>query len=229
MIGIDDVAIRKGISYATAIYDLETHHLIALLEGREKDDIVPWLKAHPKIMVVARDRASSYAEAVSEVLPEAIQIADRFHLFENLIKYLKDMFYSEIPDKIVIKNNEVLDKKAKKVISELANIDDSILDNLNYNSELPKDKDGNIIEFYDYLYDMNDKLHTNQKINREEKYKKIICIRNDKNMSIEELSKKYNYCESSIKKYLSMSDNEVEQVKIKKNNKRKKMQNFLNI
>ena len=33
-VGIDDVAIRKGQTYAIAIYDLKDHHLIALLEGR---------------------------------------------------------------------------------------------------------------------------------------------------------------------------------------------------
>ena len=126
-IGIDDVAIRKGIKYATAIYDLDTHHLIALLEGREKEDIVPWLKEHPKIKVVARDRASAYTEAINEILPNAIQIADRFHLFENLLKYLKDIFYKEIPDKIVIKDGKVLDRKAQKVIKELANIDKNFI------------------------------------------------------------------------------------------------------
>ena len=105
------MAIRKGMKYATAIYDLDTHHLIALLEGREKDDIVPWLKEHKNIKFVARDRASSYAEAIDEVLPNTVQVADRFHLFENIIKYLKERFYSELPDKIVIKDNEILDKK----------------------------------------------------------------------------------------------------------------------
>ena len=81
------------------IYDLENHQLIALLKGREKDDIIPWLKEHPKIKVVARDRASAYAEAINEVLPNAIQIADRFHLFQNLVVYLKNILYKEIPDK----------------------------------------------------------------------------------------------------------------------------------
>lgn len=57
------------------------------------------------------------------MFPETVQIADRFHLFENIIKYLKDMFYSELPYKIVIKDNKILDKNACKVISELANID----------------------------------------------------------------------------------------------------------
>ena len=224
-IGIDDVALRKGINYATAIYDLETHHLIALLEGREKEDIIPWLKAHPKIKVVARDRANAYAEAINEILPNAIQIADRFHMFENLLKHLKDMFYKEMPDKIVIKNGQVLDKKAKKVIKELANIDEEILNNLNYDNSPPIDSNGNVINFCDYLYDMNDQLHTQQLKNRNEKYNKIINIRKD-NLSIKELSIKYGYSSASIKKYLDMTNDEVEQIKIKRKYNRKKENKF---
>ena len=227
-IGIDDVALRKGINYATAIYDLENHHLIALLEGREKEDIVPWLKEHPKIKVVARDRASAYTEAINEILPNAIQIADRFHLFENLLKYLKDMFYKEIPDKIVIKNNQVLDKKAKKVIKELANIDKNFLNSLDYDNSLPLDKNGNKIEFYDYLYDMNDPLHIQHSKNRIEKYNKIIELRKD-HLSIKELTIKYGYSSGSIKKYLNMTDEEVEQIKIKKNYNRKKESKYSKI
>ena len=69
-IGIDDVAIRKGQTYATAIYDMEDHRLIALLDGRNKETVVEWLKNHQKIKIATRDRASAYAAAISEVLPE---------------------------------------------------------------------------------------------------------------------------------------------------------------
>ena len=231
MIGIDDVSLRKGITYATAIYDLKNHHLIALLKGREKEDIIPWLKKHPKIMFVARDRASAYADAINETLPNAIQIADRFHLFQNLIKYLKELIYSKIPDKIVIKNKEILDKKATKILKELNNIDEKVLNNLSYTNEVPIDDNGNIIEFYDYIYDMNDELHTNQAKNRQKKYEKIIEIRND-NLPVEDLSKKYKLCKQSIKKYLSMTPEEVKQVKLKKNyncRKENKFSKFTNI
>ena len=225
MIGIDDVSIRKGLSYATAIYDLETHHLIALLEGREKDDIIPWLKAHPKIIVVARDRASAYAETINELLPNAVQIADRFHLFENLIKYLKDLFYSEIPDKIVVKDNEIKDK-ATKVLKELSNIDENILNNLNYTNEPPVDVDGNIINFIDYEYDLSENKYQEHAKNRQKKYEDIINIRKDINLSVNELVIKYKYSKASIKKYLSMTDEEVEEIKIKKNYNRKKKTEF---
>ncbi len=57
-VGIDDVAIRKGRTYATAIYDLSDHHMIALLEGREAGTLREWLEKHKKIKLVARDRAA---------------------------------------------------------------------------------------------------------------------------------------------------------------------------
>ncbi len=230
-IGIDDVAIRKGIKYATAIYDLDTHHLIALLEGREKDDIITWLKEHKKIKFVARDRASSYAEAINEILPNAIQVADRFHLFENLIKYLKDMFYSELPNKIVIKDNKILDKKATKVMSELANIDENILNSFNYTNDIPKDENGNEIKFIDVEYDMNDEMHVAQAERRIEKYNIAIQIRNDSNLNVTELSKKYDTSQYLVEKYLKMSDKEIEQIKTKKNYKRKETEfsNYKNI
>ena len=224
-IGIDDVAIRKGLKYATAIYDLDTHHLIALLEGREKEDIIPWLEKHKNIKFVARDRASSYAEAINQVLPNAVQIADRYHLFENIIKYLKDKFYSEIPDKIVIKNNEILDKKATKVKKELANIDANILNNLNYTNDVPINKNGQPINFIDLEYDLNDKEHIIQAENRLKKYDTAIKIRKDytdnKIIKISELADKYNISKNMVKKYLKMTNENVEQIKVKKNYKRK--------
>ena len=230
-IGIDDVAIRKGIKYATAIYDLDTHHLIALLEGREKDDIIPWLKEHKNIKFVARDRASSYAEAINEVLPYAVQVADRFHLFENIIKYLKEMFYSELSDKIVIKGNEVLDKKATKVISELANIDWNIVDSFSYTNDAPIDKNGEEIKYIDVEYDMNDEMHLAQAKRRLEKYNIAVKIRNESDYNVNELSEKYNASQYLIKKYFKMSDEEIEQIKIKRNYNRKETEfsNYKNI
>lgn len=81
-IGVDDVAIRKGQTYATAIYDLRDHHLIALLDGRDGEPLKEWLRSHNKVRLVARDRASAYASAINEILPDCMQVADRFHLLQ---------------------------------------------------------------------------------------------------------------------------------------------------
>ena len=66
-IGIDDVATRKGHKYATAIYDMKDHHLIALLDGRDGETFKEWLIKHPKITKITRDRASAYANVINQI------------------------------------------------------------------------------------------------------------------------------------------------------------------
>lgn len=80
-IGVDDFAIRKGQNYGTMICDMETHQPIALLPGRDGEALKQWLKRNKQVKLVSRDRAGSYAAAISEVLPDAIQVADRFHIY----------------------------------------------------------------------------------------------------------------------------------------------------
>jgi transposase len=140
-IGIDDVAIRKGHTYATAIYDLKDHHLIALLDGRDGVPLKEWFKSHNKVRLVARDRASAYASAISEILPDCIQVADRFHLLQNLLEYMKDIFKEEMPSKIYIQNEKISEKAPEKVLKEKAP-DDSYLDSLHYDNTPPENPDG---------------------------------------------------------------------------------------
>jgi len=105
-IGVDDWAYRKGQKYGTIICDLETHAIIDVLEGRDGETLEKWLRGHPDIEVVSRDRASSYASAVSNVLPEAVQIADRFHITKNLLDALNDTMKSIMPEVIEVPTDE---------------------------------------------------------------------------------------------------------------------------
>lgn len=143
-IGIDDVAIRKGQTYATAIYDLKDHHLIALLNGRDGAPLKEWLQSHNKVRLVARDRASAYAGAIREILPDCVQVADRFHLLQNLLEYMKDIFKEEMPPKIYIQNGELSEKEPDKILKEKMP-DHSFLDNLHYDNTPPKTPDGNVV------------------------------------------------------------------------------------
>jgi transposase len=89
-VGIDDWSFRRGHRYGTILVDLERHEVIDLLEDREAESVTDWLKRHPKVEVIARDRSGAYAEAASKGAPQAMQVADRWHLMHNLAGALEE-------------------------------------------------------------------------------------------------------------------------------------------
>jgi transposase len=103
-IGVDDFAYRKGQTYCTVICDGETHKPIEVLDGRDGIALKEWLRQNKQVKKVTRDRAGTYAKAISEALPGAIQIADRFHLHQNLLTAVKDALNGVIPNEILIPN-----------------------------------------------------------------------------------------------------------------------------
>ena len=146
-VGIDDVAIRKGQTYATAIYDLNDHHLIALLDGRDADTLKEWLKYHKKIKLVARDRASAYAKAINEILPDCTQVADRFHLLQNLIDRMRNIFKEEMPENIYIKNGAILEETPEKVKTPKVSSNAPQLNNYHYDNEILMDENKNPVSY----------------------------------------------------------------------------------
>lgn len=92
VVGIDDWAWRKGHRYGTIVVDLERGCPIDLLEDRATETVAAWFQAHPTVKVVARDRAEAYAAGIREGAPDATQVADRFHLFQNLAAALQEVF-----------------------------------------------------------------------------------------------------------------------------------------
>ena len=88
-LGLDDFALKKGDKYGTILINTQTGRPLDLLPDRTAEAVKPWLATHPEIQVVSRDRASAYADAVSQVLPQAVQVADRYHLIQNLRNHLQ--------------------------------------------------------------------------------------------------------------------------------------------
>jgi transposase len=83
-VGVDDWALRKGRRYGTILIDLERGRVIDILEGRDGKALTAWLKDHPGVEVITRDRWPAYAQAATEGAPQARQVADRWHLLRDL-------------------------------------------------------------------------------------------------------------------------------------------------
>jgi transposase len=90
VIGVDEWAWRKGQNYGTILVDLERGVVADLLADRSAASFETWLREHPGVTVVSRDRDGVYAEGGYSGAPRAQQVADRFHLVQSLIRAVQD-------------------------------------------------------------------------------------------------------------------------------------------
>ena len=91
VLGVDDWAWHKGQRYGTILCALERHRTVDLLVDRAAETLESWLRAHPGIEVIGRDRGTCYAQGASAGAPKTRQVADRWHLMHNLQEALVRM------------------------------------------------------------------------------------------------------------------------------------------
>jgi transposase len=99
VLGIDDFSFKRGRTFGTILVDLSTHQVIDLLPERTTESAATWMQNHPEIQYVSRDRGNDYAQAVRKGAPQARAVADRFHLYQNLVEAIEPVVarcYKEI-------------------------------------------------------------------------------------------------------------------------------------
>ncbi len=89
IIGVDDWALKRGRTYGTVIVNLETHRVVELLPDRTAETLAAWLRMYPTIERVTRDRSTDYSAGIRQGAPQAVQVADRWHLLLNLRQMLE--------------------------------------------------------------------------------------------------------------------------------------------
>lgn len=176
IIGIDDWAYKKGNKYGTVVIDLESRKVIDLFPDRESDTLSNWLKDHPEIRVISRDRAGPYALGARKGAPQAIQVADRFHLLMNLGEATKKVFQS--------KGKEI--KEAFKIFNDPLKSETSTMDT-------EKPPDNSLLE--------NKPVPTSTNIKRLYLFDKVKELHQE-GRSIKSISKTLKVHRQTIKKYI---------------------------
>ncbi len=97
VLGVDDWCRRKGRTYGTIFVDMEQHRPIDLVPGRDAAPLAQWLGAHPGVATICRDRAGAYADGARQGAPDAVQVADRWHLLKNLGEALERLLQRHHP------------------------------------------------------------------------------------------------------------------------------------
>jgi transposase len=127
VVGVDDWAFRRGQVYGTILIDLERHCPVDLLEGRTAGGLAQWLKTHPGVEIMTRDRSTEFARGMNEGNAHAMQVADRWHLLQNCREALERMFkrirpelgqLSALPDTAVVDGVSIFDQLTRRAPSE---------------------------------------------------------------------------------------------------------------
>ena len=206
--------------------DIETRKIIDILDSREISDVVNWLKTYPNIKVVSRDGSLSYAAAIKEAFPSAIQVSDRFHLIKNLTDYCKSYFMKMLKNRIELDDNQ---KEEFKKNTEDNN--SSYIDQLNFYSKMDKVNNVKIMKELGYsINKISDELHMDTRTikayldieNPEEIFNKLdspgraknattlkkqrkieeVMDLKEKGYNVKEIHEKTGYAIKTIKKYL---------------------------
>jgi transposase len=132
-LGIDDFSFLRGSRFGTILVNLESRRVVDLLADREAKTSAAWMRQHPDLMAVSRDRGGEYVSAAREGAPQAIQCADRFHLLKNLGEALEGLLARHLAAQCKRETRAILDEQAPEWQSKRALRSSPKLERLQHN------------------------------------------------------------------------------------------------
>jgi transposase len=122
LLGVDEWAYRKRLDFKTILVDLNSNRPLELLPDASATTLASWLQTHPGVEVIARDRAGTFAEGARQGAPDAIQVADRFHLMQNLRTAIEEILKQmvdvrQVAAEALVEQTESLQLSAATAIS----------------------------------------------------------------------------------------------------------------
>lgn len=122
VLGIDDWSWRRSSRYGTIMVDLEKRSVVDILDDRSVESVKAWLQERPSIEVVSRDRCGLYAQAAREGAPQARQVADRFHLVQNLRAAIKAQMslYGQGNVRPILSEDKIASARSQRHFARLA-------------------------------------------------------------------------------------------------------------
>ncbi len=110
MLGVDEWARRKGHTYGTVLVDLERRKPVDLLDDRSTESFARWLTEHPGVEIITRDRSEIYAEGARQGAPDAVQVADRWHLLKNV---------GDVVERVLHRHRPALEEAAQQTRTQI--------------------------------------------------------------------------------------------------------------
>jgi transposase len=110
VLGVDDWSFRRGRQMGTILVDLERRAVVDLLPVSTEEAFAQWLQAHPGVQIISRDRGEIYATGGRTGAPDALHVADRWHILKNL---------GEALQKLLARHTGVLGQPARPITNLL--------------------------------------------------------------------------------------------------------------
>lgn len=195
VLGIDDWAQLKGQTYGTILVDLESHRPVDVLDTRETEAVVAWLQDHPDIEIIARDRSLEYAKAAKEGAPQALQVADRWHLLKNLRDAIETLLMHK-PAVLQAAANEVASNSRVEVTNdEGRTTEPALIDTPLECQEAPSEPDRRPVT-------KSERVKMARQARRQARYERV-CHLHQEGYSVRAIAKQMKLGRRTVKKYIA--------------------------